>query len=121
MAELSVSSQTITNATVVVKMAGDMDSGNFGLVEEEFNKLLDSGIRGIVLDLSEVDMLSSSGIGAFIDVSRLLETRKGRLILAAARPKIAGLLEMLGVEESFAIVDTAEQARKMIASIKTVS
>lgn len=118
MAELDITSQTVTGVTAIVKMTGDMDSGNFELVEDEFNKLLESGVIGVVLDVSGLDSMSSAGIGAIVNLSRILEERKGKLLVAAARPKIVGLLEMLGAQESLALIETAEQARKMIASLK---
>lgn len=118
MAEFEVNSQTITSVSALTKITGEMDSDNFDVLEDEFNKLLESGVLGLVLDLSGVDALSSAGIGAIINMSRLLEARKGRLVVAAMRPKLVGLIEMLGLGEALTIMDTADQARKTIASIK---
>ena len=118
MGELEIGSQTITSHTAVTTLKGEMDSGNFGLLEDEFNKLLESGVIGVVLDLSGAEGLSSAGIGAILNMSRLLGSRKGKLVLAGAKPKLAGTLEMLGLQDALQVADTAEQAKKMIASIK---
>lgn len=118
MAELGITSQTLTATTAIVKMAGDMDSGNFDTLEDEFNKILESGVVGVVIEISGLDSLSSAGIGAIINLSRVLEERKGKLVVAAARPKIVGLLEMLDVREVLTLAETAENARKIITSLK---
>lgn len=118
MADLEITTQTITGVTAMTKLSGDMDTGNFDLLEDEFNKLLDSGILGLVLEISGLDSLSSAGIGAILNMSRVLETRKGKLIVAAARPKIVGLIEMLDLRELVTMTDTADQARKIVSSIR---
>lgn len=118
MGELEIGSQTITSHTAVTALRGDMDSGNFSLLEDEFNKLLESGVLGVVLDLSGAESLSSAGVGAILNMSRLLEARKGKLVLAAAKPKLVGTLELLGLQDALNMADTAEQAKKTIASIK---
>ena len=118
MAELSVHSQAINSSTAVTKLSGEMDANNFDVLEDEFNKLLESGIAGLVLDLSGLDAASSAGIGAVLNMSHLLAARKGKLVAAAARPKVLGTLEMLGLQEALAMADTAEAAKKMVAALK---
>lgn len=118
MEEFTVSSQTITPSAAVVRLAGDMDLNAFDLVEDEFSRLLESGVKGVALDLGGLGSLSSSAIGAIIDLNRLLAEREGKLVLAGARPDTAGLLEMLGLGEAFAFADNVEAARKTISAIK---
>ncbi len=115
---LSISSQTITGVTAVTKMTGEVKAVDFDLVEDEFNKILGSGVLGLVLEISGLDDLSSACLGAFVNMARALADRKGRLVIAAPRPKILGLIEMLGLSESLTIADTPEQARKLISSIR---
>ena len=118
MAELTIGSQTITNCTAVTTLAGEMDEGNFGLLEDEFNKLLESGVTGLVLDVSGLDGVTSAGIGALLNMSQLLEAKGGKLIVTAAKPEILGIVEILGLRETLSLADTAEQAKKLIASVK---
>lgn len=117
MAEFSVSSQTITAKTAVTKLSGEMSNDSFDMLEDEFNNLLESGVLGVVLDISGLDSMTSSGLGALINMSHVLAARKGKLVVAAARPKIVGGLEMLGLEESLILADTAEAAKKMVTSV----
>ena len=118
MAELAVSSQTITGASAMIKLVGDMDSGNFDVIEDELNKVLESGVLGLVVDLSGLNSLSSAGLGAIVNLARVLGERKGKLILTAIKPKIMGDLELFGLEDSLDIVESPEQAKKAVASIK---
>lgn len=117
MAEFSISSQTITAKTAVTKLAGEMNNDSFDMLEDEFNNLLESGVLGVVLDISGLDYVTSSGLGALINMSQVLAARKGKLVVAAARPKFVGGLEMLGLEEALILADTAEAAKKMVTSV----
>lgn len=118
MAELNITSQTVSNTVALVKLAGELDSGNFDTLEDEFNKLLESGVQGIILDLSGLDAIASAGLGAIVYLSRVLATRRGKLVVASPRPKILGLLELLGLGETLTVTDSPEQARKLVSSIK---
>lgn len=118
MEDFSIGSQTLTANTAVTKLAGDMDAHAFDLLEDEFSKLLESGVNGVVLDLSGLDSMSSSAVGAVVNMDRLLAGRGGKLVAAAVRPKVMGLLEMLGLGETLTFADNAEAAKKIVSSIK---
>jgi Anti-anti-sigma regulatory factor (antagonist of anti-sigma factor) len=118
MAEFTASSVTLTGCTAVVSLAGDLGESDFEALEEEFNKLLESGVLGLVVDASGLESTTSAGLGAVINLSRLLAAKNGKLILAALKPKIAGTIEMLGLNDTVELADTAEHAKKIIASIK---
>lgn len=118
MEDFTVNSQTVTANAAVAKLTGDMDQHAFDLLEDEFNKLLESGVNGVALDLSGLDSISSSAIGAIINLSRVLAGRNGKLVVASVRPKVMGLLEMLGLGETLTFADNAEAAKKIISAVK---
>jgi Anti-anti-sigma regulatory factor (antagonist of anti-sigma factor) len=118
MAELKITSQTLTASTAVCKLEGDLDGGNFDLLEDEFNKLLESGVLGVVMDLSALESFASSGLGAIVNMAIVLRARGGKLIAASLRPGVLGTIEMLGVQEALSVADSLDAARKAIASVK---
>ena len=108
------SSQLFPSGSALTKLTGEMDGSNFDLLEDEFNKLLESGIDGLILDISGVDGLTSAGIGAILNMSSLLASRKGKLVVAAPRPKILGTIEMLGIQDTLTIAPNFEAAKKIL-------
>lgn len=117
MADFSISSQAITPGSAIVGLAGDIGEECFDSLEDEFSKLLDSGVSGIVLDLSGVEAVSSACIGAILDMSRLLAARDGKLVAAAAKPKILGTMELLGLQDTLTLADTVDGAKKLISNL----
>lgn len=117
MAELTVTTQTLTASTAVAKLAGEMGPHGLDALEDAFSLMLESGVKGLVLDLSGLDSVSSAGVGAFLDMASVLAGKKGKLVLAALKPKILGTLEMLRVHETLVIANNVEAARKLFAGL----
>ncbi|MCD8141073.1 MAG: STAS domain-containing protein [Planctomycetaceae bacterium] len=117
MAEFTLTSQTLTNNIAVVRLAGEMDDGAFDAMEDEFGKLLESGILGVVLDFSGVDSVSSDGLGAMLNLAAVLKARSGKLAAAAAKPDIADTIALLGIGELIGLEETTDAARKAVAAV----
>lgn len=117
MQEFAISIQPLTSTTAIIKMAGVMGTSDFDSVESEFHQIVESSVKGVVLDLSGLDSVTSAGFGSILGLSRLLASRQGKLILTALRPKLSGDIEMLGIENSLNIVESLEQAKKAIAAL----
>ena len=115
MAELKITSQTLTASTAICKLEGDLDGDNFDLLEDEFNKLLESGVLGVVMDLSALESFTSSGLGAIVNMAIVLRARGGKLIAASLRPGVLGTIAMLGAQEAQSVADSPYAARKAIA------
>ncbi len=118
MADFAITSQSIASTTALVRLSGDMTANSFALLEEEFNRVLDAGVAGMVLDLSGLDSLTSAGLGAIVNLTQLLDDRKGRAVVAAVRPKVLGLIEMLGLQEAVHLAESLDQAKRIVSSIK---
>lgn len=117
MAEFSLTTQSITSTVVVTRLQGDMDDIAFDSIEDEFSKLLDSGVLGVVLDLSGLESVTSAGLGAIINMARILEFRHGRLVAAAPRPGVLGTIEMLGIQDALPLEETADAGRKAVLAV----
>ncbi len=78
------------------KLSGEVDmAASEGLVELVRRSV--DGARDIVLDLSELSFMDSSGVHALIRINRLLDGR-GRLIIQSPSPVVARLLEIVGAD-----------------------
>jgi anti-anti-sigma factor len=117
MAALTITGKTLTSKTVICALAGDLGASGFDPLEDEFEKYLNAGVLGIVMDLSGLDSLASSGLGAILNMSRILKERNGRLILASPKPEILGTIEMLGLQEAVPLTANLNDARKLLSGL----
>jgi anti-anti-sigma factor len=55
----------------------------------------------VVLDLSELEFISSVGLGAFISLKRSIEAVSGKLMVAGLNPAVAGVFHAAGLDRVF--------------------
>ncbi len=65
---------------------------------------------GVVLDMADVEMISSIGIAALLQVQELCKDRQARLMLAGLPPAQSRLLTMLKLDRRFAQSASVEEA-----------
>jgi anti-sigma B factor antagonist len=96
---------------VIIEIKGNVMGGDD---TKEFNellhKLIDEGKKNVVLDLSEVKFMNSSGLGMLISGLTTMKRENGSLKLASVTEKIESLLiitKLITIFESFENVDEA--------------
>ena len=74
--------------------------GDFDLVSaEEFRLKVDRAIqdlqpRNLIMDLSKVSFIDSSGLGVILGRLKQIQSRKGKLILTGVRPEVKKVLDL---------------------------
>ena len=80
-------------------------SSRSGLVE-----VIREGPSSIVLDLSEVTFLDSTGLGVLITGLKRCRSAGGDLVLVTAQPNVLKVLEITGLNDVFKVHDSVEDA-----------
>jgi anti-sigma B factor antagonist len=90
-----------------VSIAGEIDLTSASMIREAVNAELSSAeTTGVVIDLSEVTFLDSSGIGLLLTCQRLAEAAGRAFSAAGARGLPAQILDMTGVTGYLAGTET---------------
>ena len=76
------------------------------------NELLESGARKIVMDLSGLKYIDSSGIGELVSCYTTITNRGGQLRLTNLHNKILSLLQLTALVSVFQIMDSNDDALK---------
>jgi anti-anti-sigma factor len=79
------------------------------LKEKLQKSIIEKDIKKLVLDLKDVKMITSSGIGIFLNINQSL---KSQLKLAAANSDVKKVLELTKVTSVIKLFDTIEDALK---------
>lgn len=96
---------------VVVPLHGRIDAVTAQHLGEQVRTQIDAGARYVLLDLSDVTFLNSSGLRTLLLVRKDLMTLGGELRLAAPQPQIHEVFDITGFSQVFAIHPTVEEAR----------
>ena len=94
----------------VVNLAGKLDVNLSVSIEAELEQLVESGSHFLILELSGIEYLSSSGIRVFISIMRKIKDKNGRLVLACVPDIIKKILKTVELEDLFEVYDTVDDA-----------
>lgn len=94
----------------VVKVAGRLDAATAPDLETALSRLVDRKRNNIVLDLKEVDFISSIGLRAIILTYKTVKLADGDVRLASPSPAVAMVLKTLGMTPMFSIYPSSAEA-----------
>jgi anti-sigma B factor antagonist len=83
-------------------------------VKSEFVRINTDGQRNIVLDLSEVEEVDSSGLRSALMAHRMCKALGGIFILAHANPGIMQLIEICKLDDVLLSVPTIQEAEDIV-------
>lgn len=110
-----VSATELTTGTWVVTPVGRLDSQFSPTVEQVVaEKLGDRQV--IVLDLSHVDYVSSTGLKMLVGLWQRARARRGDLVLTSIHPRVSEVMEIVGLDSVFTVYTSVEAASAALRS-----
>lgn len=94
----------------IVKLVGDIDMHRSRGVHESLLDLCDERPTRLVVDLSAVGYMDSSGVGTLVDIYRRVNAYKGSLALAGLNPRVQNLFQITKLDHFFRIFASCEEA-----------
>jgi len=95
----------------LIKLRGKLALGDaVDRLRDTLNNLIDNGDSRIVLDLAEVPMIDSSGIGLLVKSLTTAKQRGGAIRLLSPSKFTVQTLKMIGLIKLFEIFDDPQQA-----------
>ena len=93
----------------------DLDASNAAEFKRDMAPVLDSQVK-LVLDLSRLRFVDSSGLGAFISCLRRLNAKGGDLKLCGMSKQVRSVFELVRMHRVFDICATSEDAVRAFTS-----
>ena len=109
--EVALSSRAGRNCAVV-EVRGVLDMTSEPEFRGVLQRVIDSGARRVVVDLSEVRLMDSSALGTLVLMFKTLRDGGGVLCVAAPRPLVRSVLEITSVDRVITVYDTVEAAEE---------
>ena len=99
------------NGISIIRLEGDVMGGPEATkLNEEINRMLDAGSLRVIIDLSEVNRMNSSGLGILINALKTYEQNGGELKLCGPTPLVHNLLKITRLTNVFEVYDTEDAA-----------
>jgi anti-sigma B factor antagonist len=94
----------------VLALAGPCDVAVAAPLRHHLNDLVNDGHLHLVLDMSAVQFIDSTGLGILVGTLQRVRTGDGELRLAGARPEVLRILRITGLDKVFATYPSVRAA-----------
>ena len=108
---MEIAVDQIENIAVAVVPVDELDASNAGEFKRDIGPVLQANTK-LVLDLSRLRFVDSSGLGAILSCLRQLSAKSGDLKLCGMSKQVRALFELVRMHRIFDIYGTREEAVK---------
>ena len=102
-------STTDHKRVTVIDVSGRIDSNTASEFDQAIRSLIDSGKKNLVLDLSDVEFLSSAGLRTMVSARKAIQG-SGEITLAEPSQRVVDTLEIAGLDVLFKTFPDRESA-----------
>ena len=111
---MEIAFDEMNGAAVAAVPVEELDASNAGDFKRDIAPVLEANTK-LVLDLSRLRFVDSSGLGAFISCLRKLNAKGGDLKLCGMSKQVRAVFELVRMHRIFEIYGTKEDAVRAFA------
>ncbi len=107
--DVRVTSEDV-GARTVVHVSGEIDVSSADRLRERVSLLLSRERTDLVVDLTGVTFMDSTGLGLLVGTLKRVRTAGGRLVLVVDSERLLKVFRITGLHQVFTIRETVEAA-----------
>lgn len=108
--EFRIDEEHPRSGTAVLALHGDADLHSVQELRARLDDLVEGGTTTLIVDLSEVMFVDSTGLGALLEATKRLRARGGVLRIACPRPEVRRIFEITLLDRVFPLASTRSEA-----------
>ena len=109
MADLKIETRDV-NGSPVLDLIGEVDSYNAPKLRERMVALIDEGNANIVINMSRVDYIDSTGLGTLVSGLKRASEKNGSIRIICPNEQIYKVFNITGLVKVFSIFDNEQAA-----------
>jgi len=98
------------NDITVIKLKGEIDVTVAAKLREVFKSKIDNGAIKIIVDLAEVKLIDSSGLGILIVAFKSVKSKGGDIKFVNAKSEVWKIIKLTKLDKHFELFKSPEQA-----------
>jgi anti-anti-sigma factor len=95
---------------LVISLKGRLDAVTSPMLEKDLKDLMAGGERFFVMDLADLDYISSAGLRSILVVVKRLKEKQGKLVLASLKSVVREVFEISGFSTIIPIFESVDSA-----------
>lgn len=110
--------KTILDQVVLLHPRGNiLSSADANRIHQMVHEELEANRRNFILDMSDVLLINSSGVGILIGTLTAARNQDGDVKLVSVNEKVANIFKMMHLDQVFSLYDTIEEARRSFIAL----
>jgi len=110
MTDFRIDIQKIQNDFTLLKLNGFLDAYTYSEFERIISDLFEKRQFRIIVDISNLNYISSAGAGVFIGAFAVAQENHGTIIVVKPQSSVKEVFDLLGLSQIFPIYDTVDDA-----------
>lgn len=98
------------NDVVILELSGRLDTNTSTSLEKKLLDLMDNEEKKIVIDFSQLDFISSSGLRVLLMAGKKLNGANGKIVLCALKDHVKEIFDIAGFTMLFSFFPSKQEA-----------
>ncbi|HKX50630.1 MAG TPA: STAS domain-containing protein [Candidatus Binatia bacterium] len=103
-----------TADVVTLGLSGKLDATTAKTFEEKLLSQIESGERRFVINLAQIDYISSAGLRVFLLAAKRLNSANGKILLSSLQDPVREVFDIAGFSSVFSIYGSDDDAIKNV-------
>lgn len=108
MVDIQIKTQGLPNGVMTISVKGFLDAHTYHELERIIKNLFSRKAYRFIVDLSQVNYISSSGVEVFTEALNVAQKNNGNLVIVTPKPNV--IFELLGLSNIFTITEDIKSA-----------
>ncbi len=113
--QFELTDESLDEATHLIAVRGEVHVSTAPEFSERLNEAIATGKTGVVIDMSAVEFIDSTGLSVLLNALRRVTRQQGRLALVVSNPTVLRLFEITRLDSTF---DIAPDRLAAIAKVR---
>lgn len=101
---------------IIVYLSGYIDTYNSTFFQKQVMKCIEQGYINLIFNCSQLNYVSSTGIGSFTVFLKMVKPNGGDVVLLEIQPKVYEVFQLLGFSQFFNIRNNQDEATSFFAN-----
>lgn len=115
---LKITLKTIPNVQggIIVILEGYIDTYNSSFFQKQLTKVISAGYFNIVFNCGSLSYVSSTGLGSFTILLKMVKAKGGDIVLAEVQEKVSEVFQILGFSQFFNLKPSMDEAMDFLCN-----
>jgi anti-anti-sigma factor len=116
---LDIGITKVNPGTYKVKLSGTLDTQTAATLDRRMDPIVtDPKVRTLVLELHELNFISSAGMGSIAKIKKAIAGNRGSVVTVGAQPQIVRVFDIVKLLPKETVFTTIEEADAYLAAIQ---